>query len=139
MMRVQPDNEIECNPRSFRFRGNEHADDAQVLWSLFHIYCPHTQGQYYSTKAFVCCNIPNFASYMWVWSVTLGWLSFVQVLACFGQIAILDRNAEGKRLCSCACIRPFMPWGRQPDKRAADLDGKKDEMEKGMVVEAMIR
>ena len=84
------------------------------------------QGEYYSTKAYVCCNIPNYASYMWVWSVTLGWLSLSQALACCGQIVLLDRLPEIQALCSCACIRPFLPWQQRwrSEERESSTEGR---------------
>ena len=71
------------------------------------------QGQYHNTKSYLCCDVPTYAGNLWIRVTVLGWLCMALAVTCMGLLWILDKFPESSMLCSCACLRPFVPWRRQ--------------------------
>ena len=61
--------------------------------------------------------------------VVLGWLSlFLAGLSCW-QMALMDRMPETRAPCSCAFVRPFVPW-----RRRGVATGKQQQQQQGVAV-----
>lgn len=74
------------------------------------IYLDVVQYNYGYTKAYVCCEIPNFLLRIYIVLTLLGWIGMTLALIGALQIDRLDRIPH-IICCPCGLTRPFNPFG----------------------------
>lgn len=76
------------------------------------------QEQYHSTKAYLCCTVPAFTSKQWILVTLIGWFCTALAVVCMGPLRIIDMMCpESDVCCSCACLRPFVPFHVSRERR----------------------
>jgi hypothetical protein len=71
---------------------------------------PVVQGNYGSTKTYLCCEVPSLLRRMYIILTAVGWVAMVISVISFFQLYCLDRIPQ-RLCCSCTVLRPFSPFG----------------------------